>query len=218
MLLRLRAFVVSLGVRNSIKAYLPNISQRVIGFPSMMLRPTCPMAVPKKSLSILSVISGVVFPTNNSRLTFSDSPSRTASIVSSLPVSSCQVFCTTKGPVYFLGLPTLILAFKNKTPLMLRHLLAYSTVTISTKAKFPELICALRQGVSWRAQSLACRMAPFRKWSKNLSSISDGMFPTNNSRSGGMSVWVFFCCFLPRSQRTGDRERRWRPPPRRSSS
>mmetsp|Transcript_3871 Transcript_3871/g.8430 ORF Transcript_3871/g.8430 Transcript_3871/m.8430 type:complete len:398 (-) Transcript_3871:1144-2337(-) len=52
MLFRLRAFVVSLGVRNSIKAYLPNISHRVIGLPSMMLRPTCPMALPKKSLSI----------------------------------------------------------------------------------------------------------------------------------------------------------------------
>mmetsp|Transcript_46530 Transcript_46530/g.113320 ORF Transcript_46530/g.113320 Transcript_46530/m.113320 type:complete len:305 (-) Transcript_46530:883-1797(-) len=119
-----RAFVASRGVRISMNAYLPNISQTVIGLPSMIVRPTCSMAVPRKSFNIWSVISGVVFPMNNSRLTFSDSLSRTASIVNVSPVSSCHVLATTNGPAYFLGRPTLTREFKNRIPFKFRHLLA----------------------------------------------------------------------------------------------
>mmetsp|Transcript_6441 Transcript_6441/g.14045 ORF Transcript_6441/g.14045 Transcript_6441/m.14045 type:complete len:206 (-) Transcript_6441:805-1422(-) len=70
-LFKFNAFAASSFERNSTNANFPETRHAKMGLPGIWVNPTCSNARPKKSLSIDSVISGVVFPTNNSRLIFS---------------------------------------------------------------------------------------------------------------------------------------------------
>ena len=71
MLFKLRALSASCGVRSSMKANVPWTQHAETGRPGSTLSPTFTMASPRKSCNIEFVISGVVFPKNNSRLRLS---------------------------------------------------------------------------------------------------------------------------------------------------
>eukprot|EP00956_Cyclotella_meneghiniana_P007692 scaffold10316_cov71-Cyclotella_meneghiniana.AAC.8 len=84
-----------------------------------------------------SVISGVVFPMNNSLDSFSSAD--TSPVIPGIkgcPVNCCQVECATKGPAYFEGRDTFKLAPKKGMPVRFITLLASSTEVHSTKANF----------------------------------------------------------------------------------
>lgn len=137
-LLRLSALAASSFVRSSTKANFPESRQLAMGFPGAVVSPTCSIAFPKNSVNACSVISGVVFPTNNSLLIFSSALPASGVTLGGrdVPVNSCQVWAGTCGPEYLLGLDTFRHDPRNGIPLRLSALLASSADAHSMKANF----------------------------------------------------------------------------------
>mmetsp|Transcript_13826 Transcript_13826/g.34741 ORF Transcript_13826/g.34741 Transcript_13826/m.34741 type:complete len:261 (+) Transcript_13826:1266-2048(+) len=192
-LFRLSALAASSGDRSSTKANFPETLQDVIGFPAITFNPTCSIAFPKNSRSIRSVISGVVLPTNSSRLIFSCSASKTDPTGNDCPVSCCQVCAGTCGPAYFEGRLTLRTAPKKGIPFIFSALFAISALTSSTKANFVFTL-QFKIGVSCGPQIFTRRIAPLRNCKSNISLVPGGVLPTNNSLL--IFSWAARCAFV----------------------
>mmetsp|Transcript_18999 Transcript_18999/g.55147 ORF Transcript_18999/g.55147 Transcript_18999/m.55147 type:complete len:300 (-) Transcript_18999:227-1126(-) len=196
MLFRLSADAASSVVRSSMKANFPDVRQVTMGLPGALESPTCSMAFPRKSESICSVISGVVFPMNSSRLILSSAdparapPAPARPLGRAVPVSSCHDLEGTNGPAYLDGLDTLRQDPRKGMPLRLRARLAQSTVAHSTKANF-WLTRHVTMGEPLGLHRPVRRMAPERNWIRSISDVPGGVFPTNNSRF--TLSWAAFC-------------------------
>jgi len=70
MLFKFKAFVASSFVRSVINENLALTRHETIGFLAIVVKPTCSIALPKKSV-IGPIILGVVLPMNNSCINFS---------------------------------------------------------------------------------------------------------------------------------------------------
>ena len=178
-LFKFNAFAASIADRNSMNANFPETRQEEMGFPGAVHNPTCCMALPKKSCNICAVISGVVFPTNNSRCNFSNSGSNM--LFASCPVSWNHVIAGTTGPTYLEGRQIFNCTCKKGIPFKFKHLLAISILFNSTKANLL-FTRALMTGDSYGPHNPERRSAALTKCCNSNSDVPAGVFPTNNSR------------------------------------